>query len=109
MSTPPAPLFFPDLSLSISYEEALRFCQSVLHTLPHGTMKPWVKAQGMNYTMVVNLKNEQIPKPMPLLVQRLLLAWGIPTQLFRRGKDTFVQFERAEDLARVKNNLSANN
>ena len=88
MSDPvPAPLAFPDPGLVLSYEEGLHYVQHQLASFIHGALKPWAQAQKLNYSMVVNVKNGRISRPMPRLVLKLLAAMGFELQAKRVRKD----------------------
>lgn len=74
---------FPDPLLIVSYADGLRYVKHRLNAFAHGGLKPWAESQGMNYTMVVNLKNSQLTKQTPLLVQRILKIFGFDTEPIR--------------------------
>lgn len=100
------PLFL-DPSRSISYEVAVRVCQHVLGSFAHGTLKTWAQAQQppINYTMLVNFKNNHVPKPMPQLVQRILQGLGLPTHLFREPHTTYFLFQYQAHFDQVQQHL----
>ena len=71
----------PDRSLMISYAEGLRFAQIVLRSFNHGKLKPWALSRQppVRYTLLVSLKNNNVAKPLPNFVQRLLAEFGYLT------------------------------
>jgi hypothetical protein len=88
MSDPvPATLATPNPSLILSYEEGLHYVQHQLASLIHGALKPWAQEQKLNYSMIVNVKNGRISRPMPRLVQKLLAALGFELPAKRVRKD----------------------
>lgn len=93
----PAATAFPDPFLLVSYADGLRYVKHRLNAFAHGGLKPWAEAQGMNYTMVVNLKNSQLTKQTPLLVQRILKIFGFDTEPIRttQGGQQVYQFSFA--------------
>ncbi|UOQ53871.1 hypothetical protein [Hymenobacter cellulosivorans] len=60
----------------------------------HGDLKPWTEKQQLNYSMIVNLKNGRIPRPIPRLIQKIMAILGIELEAkrVRRGTDYVVQF-----------------
>ncbi|MBJ6111286.1 hypothetical protein JAO73_19860 [Hymenobacter sp. BT523] len=78
-----APLPFPDLSLTVSYADALLYAQSRLKMLGSGELKPFCEAHQLTYTNIVNLKNGKLKREEPRLVQRVLGSLDMPTQLLR--------------------------
>ncbi|UOQ75497.1 hypothetical protein MUN84_12400 [Hymenobacter sp. 5516J-16] len=88
----PAATAFPNPELVVSYADGLRYVKHRLNSFAHGALKPWAESQSMNYTMVVNLKNSQLTKQTPLLVQRILLTFGFdtdPIRLMQGGQQTY--------------------
>ncbi|OON68913.1 hypothetical protein B0919_12155 [Hymenobacter sp. CRA2] len=73
--------------LVISYQDALLFVKHRLTGFAHGMLKPWALEHGMNYSMLVNLKNDKIHKQTPLLLQRLLGLFGFETSPMRIQAD----------------------
>lgn len=78
-----APLRFPDFSLMVSYADALYYVQRRLKLLGQGNLKPFCAAQQLTYTNVVNLKNGNLKREEPRLVQRLLRSLDVPNELVR--------------------------
>lgn len=78
-----APLGFPDLSLSAPYGECLRYVQYRLKAIAQGDLTPFCNQLGLTYTNVVNLKNGKLKRDEPRLVQRVLRALGVPTEIVR--------------------------
>ncbi|GGG59453.1 hypothetical protein [Hymenobacter glacieicola] len=76
-----APLPFPDLSLTVSYSEALSYAQGRLKMLGSGGLKPFCETHQLTYTNVINLKNGKLKREEPRLVQRLLGTLAVPTEL----------------------------
>jgi hypothetical protein len=78
-----APLGFPDLSLSAPYAECLRYVQHRLKAIGQGELTSFCTQHGLTYTNVVNLKNGKLKRDEPRLVQRVLRALGVPTEIVR--------------------------
>jgi hypothetical protein len=78
-----APLPFPDLSLTVSYADALLYAQGRLKMLGSGELKPFCETHQLTYTNIVNLKNGKLKRDEPRLVQRVLGSLGITAQLLR--------------------------
>jgi len=104
-----APLGFPDLSLSAPYTECLRYVQSRLKALPQGDLTTFCAQHGLTYTNVVNLKNGKLKRDEPRLVQKVLRALGVPTEIVRidigSGANQYV-FGSAELLAQFREQLA---
>lgn len=104
-----APLGFPDLSLSVSYSECLRYVQFRLKALGQGELTGFCAQHGLTYTNVVNLKNGKLKRDEPRLVQRVLRALGVPTEIVRidigTGANQYV-FPSAEVLAQFQQQLA---
>jgi hypothetical protein len=104
-----APLGFPDLSLSAPYGECLRYVQFRLKALAQGDLTSFCAQHGLTYTNVVNLKNGKLKRDEPRLVQRVLRALGVPTDIVRidigSGANQYV-FGSAELLAQFREQLA---
>lgn len=104
-----APLGFPDLSLSASYSECLRYVQFRLKALGQGELTGFCAQHGLTYTNVVNLKNGKLKRDEPRLVQRVLRALGVATEIVRidigTGANQYV-FPSAEVLAQFQQQLA---
>ena len=104
-----APLGFPDLSLSAPYTECLRYVQFRLKALPQGDLRPFCSQHALTYTNVVNLKNGKLKRDEPRLVQKVLRALGVPTEIVRidigSGANQYV-FSSAELLAQFREQLA---
>jgi hypothetical protein len=104
-----APLGFPDLSLSAPYSECLRYVQYRLKALAQGDLTPFCNQHGLTYTNVVNLKNGKLKRDEPRLVQKVLRALGLPTEIVRidigSGANQYV-FGSAELLAQFREQLA---
>lgn len=79
----PTPLGFPDLSLSITYADGLRYAQSRLQMIGRGELKPFCETHDLPYTTIVNLKNGKLRTEEPRLLQRVLRSLDTPTELVR--------------------------
>ena len=90
----PASSAASDPGLLISYDEGLAFVQHWLSSFMHGDLKPWTEKQQLNYSMIVNLKNGRIPRPIPRLIQKIMAVLGINLEAkrVRKGADYVVEF-----------------
>ncbi|MDU0372340.1 hypothetical protein ACFST9_13610 [Hymenobacter monticola] len=77
------PLPFPDLSLTVSYADALLYGQARLKMLGSGELKPFCETHQLTYTNIVNLKNGKLKREEPRLLQRVLSSLGLPAQQLR--------------------------
>jgi hypothetical protein len=104
-----APFGFPDLSLSAPYSECLRYLQYRLKAIAQGGLTPFCNQHGLTYTNVVNLKNGKLKRDEPRLVQRVLRALGVPTEIVRidigSSANQYV-FGSAEILAQFRQQLA---
>ena len=104
-----SPLGFPDLSLSVPYNDCLRYVQFRLKALGQGELTGFCTQNGLTYTNVVNLKNGKLKRDEPRLVQRVLRALGVPTEIVRidigTGANQYV-FPSAEVLAQFREQLA---
>lgn len=104
-----APLGFPDLSLSAPYSDCLRYVQFRLKAIAQGDLTSFCAQHGLTYTNVVNLKNGKLKRDEPRLVQRVLRALGVPTEIVRidigSGANQYV-FGSAELLAQFREQLA---
>jgi hypothetical protein len=104
-----APLGFPDLSLSAPYADCLRYVQYRLKAIAQGDLTPFCNQHGLTYTNVVNLKNGKLKRDEPRLVQRVLRALGVPTDIVRidigSGANQYV-FGSSELLAQFREQLA---
>jgi hypothetical protein len=104
-----SPLGFPDLSLSVPYTDSLRYVQFRLKALGQGELTSFCAQHGLTYTNVVNLKNGKLKRDEPRLVQRVLRALGVPTEIVRidigTGANQYV-FPSAEVLAQFREQLA---
>ena len=78
-----APLPFPNLSLTVSYSQALCYAQVRLKLLGNGELKSFCESHQLTYTNVVNLKNGKLKREEPRLVKRLLGTLDMPTELLQ--------------------------
>ncbi|GAA4363937.1 hypothetical protein GCM10023185_33020 [Hymenobacter saemangeumensis] len=93
---------FPDLSLTVSYADALLYAQGRLKMLGSGELKPFCETHRLTYTNIVNLKNGKFRREEPRLVQRVLGSLGIPAQQLRfplTSRTTWFVLPDAEALA----------
>ena len=101
-------LGFPDLSLSAPYGECLRYVQYRLKAIAQGDLTPFCNQHGLTYTNVVNLKNGKLKRDEPRLVQRVLRALGVSTDIVRidigSGANQYV-FGSAELLTQFREQL----
>ncbi|RSK38934.1 hypothetical protein [Hymenobacter perfusus] len=104
-----APLGFPDLSLSAPYTECLRYVQFRLKALPQGDLTSFCAQHGLTYTNVVNLKNGKLKRDEPRLVQKVLRALGVSTEIVRidigSGANQYV-FGTSELLTQFREQLA---
>ncbi|MCB2380334.1 hypothetical protein LGH70_22270 [Hymenobacter sp. BT635] len=104
-----APLGFPDLSLSAPYTECLRYVQFRLKALPQGDLTAFCAQHGLTYTNVVNLKNGKLKRDEPRLVQKVLRALGVSTEIVRidigSGANQYV-FGTSELLTQFREQLA---
>ncbi|MCB2411096.1 hypothetical protein [Hymenobacter lucidus] len=104
-----APLGFPDLSLSAPYSECLRYVQFRLKALPQGDLTAFCAQHGLTYTNVVNLKNGKLKRDEPRLVQKVLRALGVATEIVRidigSGANQYV-FGSSELLTQFREQLA---
>jgi hypothetical protein len=104
-----SPLGFPDLSLSAPFSECLRYVQYRLKSLPQGELTSFCAQHKLTYTQVVNLKNGKLKREEPRLVQRVLRALGLPTEIVRidigSGANQYV-FGSAALLAQFQEQLA---
>ncbi|UOQ75245.1 hypothetical protein [Hymenobacter cellulosilyticus] len=100
---------FPDLSLSAPYRECLRYVQFRLKAIAQGDLTSFCAQHGLTYTNVVNLKNGKLKRDEPRLVQRVLRALGVPTEIVRidigSGANQYV-FGSSELLAQFREQLA---
>ncbi|SHL96279.1 hypothetical protein [Hymenobacter psychrotolerans] len=103
-----APLPFPDLSLTVSYADALLYAQARLKMLGSGELKPFCETHQLTYTNIVNLKNGKLKREEPRLVQRVLGSLGLPAQQLRfplSSKTTWFVLPDTEALASFQGQL----
>ena len=104
-----SPLGFPDLSLSASYKDCLRYVQFRLKALGQGELTGFCAQHGLTYTNVVNLKNGKLKRDEPRLTQRVLRALGVATEIVRidigAGANQYI-FPSAEVLAQFYQQLA---
>jgi hypothetical protein len=64
----------------MEYKDAEKIARNLLkiHTSNHGLLKQYARIHKLNYTSVVNLRNNKIPKnkAYPKLVCKILLTFG---------------------------------
>jgi hypothetical protein len=93
---------FPNPGLSVAYDKCSAYAQHCLRSFPHGGLKKWAEEQNhraqqqagknakskssMSYTALVSLKRGKLLKPAPLLVQRILRAFGYATTPVAQGE-----------------------
>ncbi|MFD2784027.1 hypothetical protein [Hymenobacter rubripertinctus] len=91
------------MSLVISYEECLQYVQNELNSFMHGELKPWTERQQLNYSMIVNVKNGRVPRPIPKLVQKIMGVFGFHLEARRiRQEDRFVAEYTLVDADEIK-------
>ena len=73
----------PDLTRAQSYAECLRYTQYCLRSLAYSELKPFTQQHGLTYAATVTLKNDNLKRQEPHLVQRVLNAFGFMTTLIR--------------------------
>lgn len=106
----PAPLGFPDLSLSITYTDGLRYAQSRLQMIGRGELKPFCETHDLPYTTIVNLKNGKLKTEEPRLLQRVLRSLDTPTELLGHPPGSKTQrflFSSEEALATFLHQLQS--
>jgi hypothetical protein len=78
---------FPNPALTVPYESCLQFSQFCLKSFPHGGLKAWMDENAdkfkFSYTALISLKKGKQKKLAPLLVQRILAAFGFVTDPVR--------------------------
>ena len=82
---------FPDPSLTVDYDKALRFIQLALKRFPHGQLKSWAAEHEINYATLTSLRNNTLRRPAPLQAQKVLGKLKFPTEVIRvtrEGKST---------------------
>ncbi len=90
-------------SLIIPYDEALQYVQHWLNSFMHGELKPWAQEQQLNYSMVVNLRNGRINRPIPRLIQKIMAALGFDLHAKRVKQDNhFVVEFHLTDANQIK-------
>ncbi|GAB2469832.1 hypothetical protein GCM10011375_40480 [Hymenobacter qilianensis] len=82
------PLGEPDLDLTITYEDGLRYAAYRLKMFGRGELKPFCDARGLPYTTLVNLKNGNLKTEEIRLVLRLLRHLDVPVELTRIAPDS---------------------
>lgn len=103
----PSPLSFPNLALSISYEQGLRYAQLRLQLFGYGALKPFCQLHQLNYPSIINLKNDKLPQPQPVLLQRLLRSLDTVTEVIRQGENHRLLFASAQELATFGEQLAS--
>ena len=73
----------PDPALAITYDEARRYVQLRLRSLPHGGLRATCTAFGFPYTTSVGLKTGSLQREEYRLVQKHLRVFGFETELVR--------------------------
>ena len=73
----------PDPALAIDYDEARRYVQLRLRSLPHGDLRATCTAFGFPYTTSVGLKTGSLQREEYRLVQKHLRVFGFETELVR--------------------------
>ncbi|WP_426491498.1 hypothetical protein [Hymenobacter sp. 102] len=73
----------PDPALAIPYDEARRYVQLRLRSLPHGGLRATCNAFGFPYTTSVGLKTGSLQREEYRLVQKHLRVFGFDTELVR--------------------------
>ena len=84
------PVSFPDLDLTITYEDGLRYCAYRLKMFGRGELKPFCEARSLPYTTIVNLKNGNLKTEEIRLVLRLLRNLDVPVELIRIAPDSSI-------------------
>ncbi|GAB3242919.1 hypothetical protein GCM10027346_39370 [Hymenobacter seoulensis] len=73
----------PNPALAIAYDEARRYVQLRLRSLPHGGLRSTCTAFGFPYTTSVGLKTGSLQREEYRLVQKHLRVFGFETELVR--------------------------
>lgn len=73
----------PNPALAIAYDEARRYVQLRLRSLPHGGLRATCTAFGFPYTTSVGLKTGSLQREEYRLVQKHLRVFGFETELVR--------------------------
>ncbi|MCR5890485.1 hypothetical protein LRS06_22410 [Hymenobacter sp. J193] len=73
----------PNPALAIAYDEARRYVQLRLRSLPHGGLRATCTAYGFPYTTSVGLKTGSLQREEYRLVQKHLRVFGFETELVR--------------------------
>ena len=73
----------PDPALAIDYDQARRYVQLRLRSLPHGGLRATCTAFGFPYTTSVGLKTGSLQREEYRLVQKHLRVFGFDTELVR--------------------------
>ena len=73
----------PNPALAIDYDEARRYVQLRLRSLPHGGLRATCTAHGFPYTTSVGLKTGSLQREEYRLVQKHLRVFGFETELVR--------------------------
>jgi hypothetical protein len=105
----PAPRSFPDLSLAITYEQALEYVQLRLNMFGRGELKPFCEEHKLSYPTTVNLKNNKLKEQQPRLVLKLLNSLAVVSELIRhptQDKKPHFLFPTREALATFQEQLT---
>lgn len=104
-----APLSFPDLSLSVTYEQALEYVQLRLNMIGRGELKPFCEQHKLPYPTTINLKNDKLKEQQPRLLLRLLQSLNVATELIKhptQPKKPHFLFPTREALATFQEQLT---
>jgi hypothetical protein len=101
----------PDPALAIDYDEARRYVQLRLRSLPHGGLRATCTAFGFPYTTSVGLKTGSLQREEYRLVQKHLRVFGFETELVRLPRNgqlcEHYLFADAALLATLREQLAA--
>jgi hypothetical protein len=101
----------PDPALAIAYDEARRYVQLRLRSLPHGGLRATCTAFGFPYTTSVGLKTGSLQREQYRLVQKHLRVFGFETELVRLYVDGQLRehylFSDAALLSTLREQLTA--
>jgi hypothetical protein len=107
--TTPTPRSFPDLTLAVTYEQALEYVQLRLGMFGRGELKPFCEEHKLPYPTTINLKNNKLREQQPRLVLKLLNSLSIASELIRhptQDKKPHFLFPTREALATFQEQLA---
>lgn len=88
-----------------TYTQAMRIIVDHLReiALQHGALKNWCRIHGLDYPVIIKIKNEKMPYYLPQLVERLLSIMGYQVSMSRNYLN-----DRTEDIYTVRKPPSPN-